>query len=52
MNKKISQIEISGQRLMLTRNGDYILLVGKFPRLKKVKPADKLKEVFNMMQKL
>ncbi len=49
---QISQIEISGQRLMLTRNGDYILLVGKFPRLKKVKPADKLKEVFNMMQKL
>ncbi len=49
---QISQVEISGQRLMLTRNGDYILLSNKFPRLLKSKPAAKLREVLAMMEQL
>ncbi len=39
----ISAIEIRGQRLMLTRNGDYIMLEGRrFPRLPSDDPGEKL----------
>ena len=41
----VSSIEIKGQRLMLQRNGDYIMLEGRrFPRLKSVAPDEKLAE--------
>jgi len=44
-------VEIQGQRLMLHRNGDYILLEGRrFPRLKAVSPAGKLLEAIEMLQ--
>lgn len=49
---KISQIEVAGTKLMLTRNGEFILLSGKFPRLSKVKPEAKLHEIYSMMQTL
>ncbi|MEG0024066.1 MAG: transcription-repair coupling factor [Akkermansia sp.] len=49
---QISLVEISAQRLMLTRNGDFILLGNKFPRLQTVKPLAKLKEAYNLLQKL
>ncbi len=48
--RHISQVEISGQKLMLTRNKDYILLNRRFPRLQKTKPADKLHEALRMLQ--
>ncbi len=48
----ISMVEISAQRLMLTRNGDYILLSNKFPRLESINPRDKLHEVLTMMKNL
>jgi hypothetical protein len=35
---------------MLTRNNDYILDNKRFPRLQKIKPADKLREALHMLQ--
>lgn len=49
---QISAVEISAARLMLTRNGEFILLDGKFPRLQSVKPLTKLKETHGMLEKL
>ncbi len=48
----ISMVEINAQRLMLTRNGDFILLAGKFPRLESVSPKDKLQEVIRMLKNI
>jgi transcription-repair coupling factor (superfamily II helicase) len=42
-SNKISSVEISGQRLMLQRNGSPILMDGsRYPRLAKTKPGEKL----------
>ena len=49
--EKISSVEIQGQRLMLHRNGDYILLEGRrFPRLKAASPIGKLTEAIEMLR--
>lgn len=49
----IASVEIKGQRLMLHRNGDYILLDGhRFPRLQSQRPADKLAEAIYMVESL
>ncbi len=48
-NRNISQVEICGQKLMLTRNNDYILLDRRFPRLKKLHEADKLREALDFL---
>ena len=45
-------VEVSGQKLMLTRNKDYILIDKRFPRLTKTKPADKLAETLRLMQSM
>lgn len=50
--RRISAVEINGQRLMLTRNNDYILVNRRFPRLSKIKPADKLTETLHMLQSM
>ena len=47
--RHISMVEISGQKLMLTRNNDYILLNRRFPRLQKRQPAEKLTEAWQML---
>ncbi len=47
----IASVEISGQRLMLHRGGDYILLEGRrFPRLKAASPQGKLAETIGMLR--
>ncbi len=48
----ISQVEISGQKLMLTRNNDYILTQQRFPRLSNTSPAKKLAEALDMLHNL
>ncbi len=49
---QISSVEISAQRLILHRNGSPILLDGsRFPRLEKIKPAEKLAEVLELLRK-
>ncbi len=47
----IASVEIQGLRLMLHRNGDYILLEGRrFPRLAAGSPEGKLKEATEMLR--
>ena len=49
--ERIASVEISGQRLMLHRGGDYILLEGRrFPRLKAASPIGKLSETMEMLR--
>jgi len=49
--ENIASVEIQGQRLMLHRNGDYILLEGRrFPRLKAESPKGKLTETVEMLR--
>ena len=46
----IASVEIQGQRLMLHRNGDYILMEGRrFPRLQSASPQGKLAEAINLL---
>jgi transcription-repair coupling factor (superfamily II helicase) len=49
--ENIASVEIQGQRLMLHRNGDYILLEGRrFPRLMAASPIGKLTESIEMLR--
>ena len=49
----ISTVEIREQRLMLTRNGQYIFLTGKrFPRLHSITPETKLNETLEMLKSI
>lgn len=49
----ISSIEIRGQRLMLTRNGNYIFIEAKrFPRLRATQAIDKMNEAIAMLQSI
>ena len=50
--RHISMVEISGQKLMLTRNNDYMLINRRFPRLQKKAAADKLAEALQMLNAL
>ena len=49
----ITSIEIKAQRLMLTRNNQYIMLSQtKFPRLKSTNPKAKIKETLTMLRSI
>ena len=43
--RNITAIETKGEKLMLTRNHDYIMVGGKFPRLKRTTPAARINEI-------
>lgn len=47
--RHISMVELSAQKLMLTRNRDYILINKRFPRLESIRPADKLRETLRLL---
>ncbi len=47
--RNITAVEIFGQKLLLIRHGEYILLDKKFPHLKATTPADKLEEVRRLL---
>jgi transcription-repair coupling factor (superfamily II helicase) len=50
-SRKITVIEVKeGTKLMLTRNGDFILLGGKFPRLAAKDPNERLEELMRMVR--
>jgi transcription-repair coupling factor (superfamily II helicase) len=52
-DRGVQSIEIKGQRLMLQRNGDYIMFEGRrFPRLKATGPAAKLREAGELLESL
>jgi transcription-repair coupling factor (superfamily II helicase) len=48
-DKSVTTIEVANDKLMLTRNGDYITLGGKFPRLTKKEPKARLKEIKRLL---
>ena len=49
----ITSIELQGQRLMLTRNGNYITLnESRFPRLTEGQPAKKLTEAIQLLKSI
>jgi transcription-repair coupling factor (superfamily II helicase) len=45
----VTQIETKGEKLMITRNNDFIMLNGKFPRLMKKEPKARLGEIKRML---
>ena len=45
----ITVIEVKEDKLMLTRNGDYLTIGGKFPRLTKEEPKARLKEIKKLL---
>ena len=45
----ITIIEVKDDKLMLTRNNDYLTLGGKFPRLTKVQAKARLKEIKKLL---
>jgi transcription-repair coupling factor (superfamily II helicase) len=47
--KNVTVIETKDDRLMLTRNNDYITLGDKFPRLTKMNPKSRLNEIKKML---
>jgi transcription-repair coupling factor (superfamily II helicase) len=51
-DRGISSIEVKEDRLMLTRNNDFIMVGSKFPRLTKTEPAARLKEVKKLLTAL
>jgi transcription-repair coupling factor (superfamily II helicase) len=48
-DKSVTAIEVSDDKLMLTRHNDYITLGGKFPRLTKKDVKGKLKEIKKLL---
>ncbi len=49
--KKISRVEVREGKLMLTCKGDYVLIGGKFPRLRQNQPTRRLEEALAMVRK-
>jgi transcription-repair coupling factor (superfamily II helicase) len=41
----ITTLEVKEDKVMLTRDTDYIMIAGKFPRLKRKEPTSRLKEI-------
>lgn len=48
--KSVDSIEVRTGKLILERNGDYLMMSGKFPRLAKKKPAARLQEIRRLLQ--
>jgi transcription-repair coupling factor (superfamily II helicase) len=51
-DRGISAIEVKEDRLMLTRNDDFIMVGSKFPRLTKTEPSVRLKEIKKLLTAL
>lgn len=50
--RQVTNLETKGDRLMITRNGDFIQFGGKFPRLNKKNAQPKLKEIKRLLMLL
>ena len=48
----ITRVEVRDRKLMLTRQGDFILVAGKFPRLVAAKIEQHLREILELIKKL
>ena len=47
----IQSVEITGDKLMLTRNGQYVLIQGKFPRLEGTRHEERLQNALMLVKK-
>ena len=47
--KRVSVLETQGEKLMLTRNNDLLMIDGKFPRLTKKEAGARLKEIKKLL---
>lgn len=50
--KGITSIETEGNKLKVIRNNDYLMIAGKFPRLTRIKPEAKIKEIIHLLKSL
>jgi len=50
--RRITVVEVRGDKLMLTRGGSYILVGGRFPRLTAREPDFILREVLSVLEKM
>ena len=50
--KNVTGIEAKGDKIMITRNGDLIMIGGKFPRFAKRSPDGRLAELQNLIKAL
>jgi len=48
----VTRVEVRERKLMLTRQGDFILVAGKFPRLVATKTEQRLGEIMELIKKL
>lgn len=51
-SRKITRVETRGEKLMLTRRGDFLLMGHRFPRLTASKPVSKLSEILRFLEAL
>lgn len=50
--RRVQQIEVRGDKLMLTRHGDYVLVGGRFPRLTSSDPVTKVRQIRGLIESL
>lgn len=50
--RNVTMVETRGDKLMLTRKGDFVLLGGKFPRLRAENPDQRIEEVLRLVESL
>ena len=50
--RNVTAIETKGDKLMLTRNHDYLMAYGKFPRLTRATPSARLNEIKKLLLSL
>ena len=48
--RKITVVEVKDGKLMLTRQADFILIGGKFPRLTETNPNERIREVLRLVR--
>jgi transcription-repair coupling factor (superfamily II helicase) len=49
MEKRVNALETQGEKLMLTRNNDLLMIDGKFPRLTKKEAGARMKEIKKLL---
>ena len=49
---RVQQVEVRGEKVMLTRGGDYVIVGGKFPRLTSREGTSKMRELSDLLQHL
>ncbi len=47
---RLQQVEVRGEKVMLTRGGELVLVGGKFPRLTSPEPPSKMRELSDLLE--